>query len=205
VIVLERRKLKELVINRKVSRGFLGKAPHGSEAKLAENIELAENISIKDMVDGRVDTRNLEKREIVGVKDLLKFTTREGDVLLAVKGSSFKTSLVDADSKDRIFSPNIISLRINEKMLLPEIVVAYLNSPEGKHEIDSIARGVCTTSISTNNLLELEIPVPPLKTQIALKEYLNSVDRYLEALHQEEKLINKIKDHVISSLMGVVA
>lgn len=188
-------KLKELVMASEISRGLSGKAPHQVEA------ELKETVNIKDFVDGRVDTRNLEKKALSDVKDLSKVTTREGDVLVAVKGSSFKTAIVDTNSKGRVFSSNIISLRLNEK-IQPEILVAYLNSIEGQHDLDSIAKGTSIPSISTNDLLELTIPVPSEKVQISLKKYLNSVDNYLATLHKEEELVKKIKDHLVFSFLG---
>lgn len=190
---MQKRKLKELVAG-EISRGLSGKVPHQAKA------ELAEIITIKDLVNGRIDTRNLEKKELAD-KDLSKVITREGDVLVAIKGSSLKTAIIDADSKGRAFSSNIISLRLNEEVQ-PEILVAYLNSPKGQQELDSIAKGTGIPSIKTHDLMELEIPIPPLNIQNALKEYINSVDHYLEALSKEEELIRKIKGHLVSSLLG---
>lgn len=192
---MQKRKLKELVIGGEVSRGLSGKIPHQAKA------ELAEIITIKDLVNGRIDTRNLEKKELVGIKDFSKVITREGDVLVAVKGSSLKTAIIDADSRGRVFSSNIISLRLIEG-IQPEILVAYLNSPEGQQELNSIAKGTGIPSVNTHDLLELEIPIPPLNIQNALIEYINSVDHYLEALSKEEELIRKIKGHFVSSLLG---
>lgn len=195
MINMSQHKLKDLVVADGISRGFFGKAPRQAEA---DSVEI---INIKDLVDGRIDTRNLEKKELSGVKNLLKFMAREGDVLVAVKGSSFKTALVDENSKDRVFSSNIISLHPNGK-IKPEILVAYLNSPDGQHELYSISRGAAIPSISINDLLELKIPVPTESIQISLREYLDSVDTYLAILHKEEELIRKIKDNLIYSSLG---
>lgn len=195
---MEKIKLKDLVMAGKISRGFLGKA-----SSQEEGVHMP-IIGIKDLVDGRIDTRYLEKREIPIGHGLPRSVTCKEDILFAAKGPSFNSALVDANSKGHIFSSNIIQFRVNEK-ILPDIIVAYLNSPEGKVEIDSFARGASLPSISVNKLLELEIPVPPLNTQIALKEYINSLDRYLEALHEEEELIKKIKNHVLSSIFGGTA
>lgn len=191
-------KLKDTVVVDEISRGIFGKAPQDTEARVIENI------NIKDMVDGRVDIRNLERREISDTKDLSKHLTREGDVLVAVKGSSFKIAVIDTDSKNRVFSSNIISLRLNGK-IQPEILVAYLNSVEGQYELNSIGKGTCIPSISVNDLLELTIPVPSENIQISLKDYLNSVDNYLEKLRKEEELVRKIKDHFVSSFFEGIA
>lgn len=193
---MDRMKFKDLV-DGEVSRGLSGKTTNEGKS--------VPFINIKDLDNGRVDTKNLEKKELPVVKNISRFMAHEGDVLFTVKGPSFKSALVDADSKGRVISSNIISFRVNEEILLPEIVVAYLNSPEGKLELDSIARGIATSSISINNFLELTIPVPSIETQVALKEYLNSVNRYLETLHQEEELVKKIKEYIISSLLGDIA
>lgn len=195
---MDKLKIKELVEVSDISRGLSVKTPHKAEA------ELVETINIKDLVDGRIDIRNLEKKELSGIKDLSKVLTREGDILVAVKGSSFKTAIIDADSKGRIFSSNLISLRLNEK-IQPKILVAYLNSLEGQHELNSIAKGTSIPSISISDLLELKVPAPSLNTQSSLKEYLDSVDSYLSMLHKEEELIRKIKGHLVSSFLGGIA
>lgn len=194
---METVKLKELAVAG-ISRGLSGKAPQQAEA------ELVEIINIKDLANGRIDIKSLEKKELSGVKDLSKVITRDGDILVAVKGSSFKTAIVDSSSKNRVFSSNIISLRVNE-IIRPEIIVAYLNSPEGQHELNSIAKGSSIPSISISDLLELTIPMPSENIQISLAEYLNSVDHYLAALSKEEELVKRIKGHLISSLLGGIA
>lgn len=192
---MDKLKIKELVEDSNISRGLSGKTPHKAEA------ELVETINIKDLVDGRIDVRNLEKKELSGIKDLSKVLTREGDVLVAVKGSSFKTAIIGADSKGRIFSSNLISLHLNER-IQPEVLVAYLNSSEGQYELNSIAKGTSIPSISINDLLELTVPVPSLNIQISLKEYLDSVDSYLAMLRKEEDLVRKIKGHFVFSFLG---
>ena len=56
-VLMDKIKLKDLVEASEISRGLFGKAPNEGE------VEQAEIINSKDFVNGRIDTKNLEKKE----------------------------------------------------------------------------------------------------------------------------------------------
>ncbi len=193
---VQKRKLRELMAT-DIIRGISLK-PSDDEG----DEDLTEIINIRNLIEGRVLTTSLEKRDVSGIKDISRILTIEGDVIIAVKGSTFKAATIDSSSRNRIISSNLVALRLNN-MIKPEILVAYLNSQEGQHQLNLRSKGATIPAINPNDLLEIEIPIPSDKTQYLLKEYLISTDRYLGYLKKEEDLVKQMKNYMISSFLEV--
>jgi len=187
-------KLKDLVVE--MTRGIFARSPE------SEDVPTVDMINIKDISDGKIDIRSLEKRDCTSVKDYSRAAVKRGDVIVAIKGSSFKAAVFNDDADNRVISSNLIALRLN-KIMLPEILAAYLNSPDGQQNLLSIAKGATIPSINPNDLRELPIPQIPDNDQRIMKEYLEASDRYLSILRDEELLVRKMRNNIISSSFGV--
>lgn len=187
-------KLKDLVV--KMTRGIFARSPE------SDDVPTFEMINIKDISDGKIDIRSLEKRDCTSVKDYSRAAVKRGDVIVAIKGSSFKAAVFNDDACNHVISSNLIALRLNKKML-PEILAAYLNSPDGQQNLLSIAKGATIPSINPNDLRELPIPQIPDNDQRIMKEYLEASDRYLSILMAEELLVRKMRNNIFSSSVGV--
>lgn len=187
-------KLKDLVVE--MTRGIFARSPE------SDDVPTVEMINIKDISDGKIDIRSLERRDCTSVKDYSRAAVKWGDVIVAIKGSSFKAAVFNDDADNRVISSNLIALRLN-KIMLPEILAAYLNSPDGQQNLLSIAKGATIPSINPNDLRELPIPQIPDNDQRIMKEYLEASDRYLSILRDEELLVRKMRNNIISSSFGV--
>ena len=186
---MEKRTLKEL------AKGtFLGMAVRPPKDPDAPVFEV---VNFKDLHDGHVDITSLEKREIASKRDPKAERIKVGDVLVAIKGSQFKAAVVDNNSEGYIISSNLISLRLDTSKAIPNIVAAYLNSPMGQHKLGIISKGTAIPSISQIELLRISIPTPPIEQQLALSDYLDSVQAYLTNLRREELITRNIRDYVI--------
>ncbi|GAA5261846.1 restriction endonuclease subunit S [Methanocalculus sp. MC3] len=160
-------------------------------------------INIKDIIDGRVDTTSLDKRVITSPRIKPESYVKEGDLVIAIRGPNFKVGIIDTSSQGFLFTTNLIGLRLDPNKALPEVVAAYLNSPEGQHTIASNARGVITPSINKKDLLGIKIPLPSIETQQQVQHYLKNTEDYLHLLHHEEASVRKIRDYVIFRSLGV--
>ena len=190
---MKKRTLKELA--KEVFLGMKVRPPK------VPDVPVFEVVNIKDLHDGRVDVTSLEKREIVGGRDPKAAKIEVGYVLVAIKGSQFKAAVVDNDSDGYIISSNLISLRLDTSKAIPHVVAAYLNSPEGQHKLGIISRGTVIPSISQKELLRISIPTPSIEQQLALRDYLESVQAYLANMRREEQIIRNIRDYVIFQQM----
>lgn len=190
--------MKERMLKELVNEVFLGVAVRPPKEP---NATVFEVVNIKDLHDGRVEVTSLEKREIPGRRDLKAATIKVGDVLVAIKGAQFKAAVVDNYSEGRIISSNLISLRLDTGKAIPYVVAAFLNSPEGQHKLGVKSRGTVIPSIGKTELLEITIPIPPIEQQLALRDYLESVQAYLTNLRREEQIIRNIRNYVIFQQM----
>lgn len=191
---IQHKRLKDLIVE--MTRGIFARSPE------SEDVPTIEMINIKDLSDGKVDIRSLEKRDCTSIKDYSRAAVKRGDVIIAIKGSSFKAAVFNDDADNHVISSNLIALRLN-KTILPEILAAYLNSPDGQQNLLSIAKGATIPSINPNDLRELLIPIISDNDQKIMKEYLEASDRYLSMLKEEETLVRKMRNNIISSSFGV--
>jgi len=181
--------LRHLITN--VMRGVVVQTPKSADA------DAVEVINIRDVNNGRIDTTSLEKRVVTSVKGGKDGAIQEGDIVIATRGPQFKVGVADKQAEGHLITSNLIALRPDQQKVLPEILAAYLNSPDGQHSLTVISKGVTIPSIGQKELLGIRVPLPPMETQQHIKDYLQSTEDYLATLRAEEEAVKKIRDYVI--------
>ena len=174
-----------------VVRGVTVRTPKNSDE------DAVEVINIKDVYDGRIDTTSLDKRVVTSAKGGKNEAIREGDIVIAARGPQFKVGVADKQAEGQLITSNLIALRLDQREVLPEVLVAYLNSPDGQHNLAAISKGVTIPSISQKDLLSIRVPLPPMEMQHHIKGYLQSTEDYLAMLRVEEETVKKIRDYAI--------
>lgn len=158
-------------------------------------------VNVKDIQGGKI---NAEKVEIVNVKEtdaLDRNRLEVGDLVVTAKGQNFKAAVADKTVEGYVISANLIALKLNDRVD-PELVAAYLNAPAGQREINSRAAGGIVKGLNCKGLLEIPIPVPPVDKQDQLVNYLKLINEYSDVLEKEKVLIEKIRNSVISDIVG---
>ena len=174
-----------------VIRGVAVRTPEQSDN------EAVEVINIKDIRDGRIDTASLEKRVVTSARRGKDERIREGDVVVAVRGSQFKVGVVDKQADGHLITSNLVALRLDQHKVLPEVLAAYLNSAEGQQNLTAKSRGSAIPSINQKELLNIEVHLPTMETQRHIRDYLRSTEEYLATLRAEEETARKIRDYAI--------
>lgn len=174
-----------------VVRGVAVRTPKISDA------DTVEVINIKDINDGRIDTASLEKRVVTSAKSSNYEAIREGDIVIATRGPQFRVGVADKQAEGHLITSNLIALRLDQQKVLPEVLAAYLNSPDGQHNLTAISKGVTVPSIGQKELLGITVPLPPMEAQQHIRDYLQSTEDYLTTLRAEEETVKKIRDYAI--------
>ncbi|MCK8517701.1 restriction endonuclease subunit S [Methanoculleus sp. 7T] len=174
-----------------VVRGVAVRTPKISDA------DTVEVINIKDINDGRIDTASLEKRVVTSAKSSNYEAIREGDIVIATRGPQFRVGVADKQAEGHLITSNLIALRLDQQKVLPGVLAAYLNSPDGQHNLTAISKGVTVPSIGQKELLGITVPLPPMEAQQHIKDYLQSTEDYLTTLRAEEETVKKIRDYAI--------
>ena len=100
-----------------------------------------------------------------------------GDFLVTTTGPRNRCGIVCHVKKTRkrlIFSGKILRFRVNESLILPNWLMYLLMSPEYQNILDKMKVGTSDSSVSIGNqqILDLQIPVPPLPEQQKIVEIL---------------------------------
>ena len=181
--------LKQLVTD--AMRGVAVQTPKHSDAKTTAVI------NIKDISEGRIDTASLEMRVITTVRHDEDECIQEGDLIVALRGPLFKAGVADSQASGHFITSNLVALRLDLSRVIPEVLAAYLNSPEGQHILMTRSKGTTIPSLTQKELLNIEVPLLPMEKQQHIRDYLHSADGYLETLRAEEEVVQKIRDYVI--------
>ena len=158
-------------------------------------------INIRDIQQGRVI---LDTVENVGVKEtsaLVSSTIEENDLILTIKGNTFKSAVADKSVKGFVISANLIAFTL-DKEINPHIVSAYLNSAIGQKELQARAGGAVQKALNMKSLLDLEIPILPISKQQVFSRYLSLSQEYDELLVKEQELRRKINSAIVQIYMG---
>lgn len=104
-----------------------------------------------------------------------KWKLKSGDILISKSGSIGKVGLVRNGAVGAIAASGLVILRVDQDLIDPHFLLAYLESNECKKWFDAHARGATIKQISKNIFEELPVPVPPLQIQ------QNVTRRYVES------------------------
>jgi len=119
--------------------------------------------------DGRIDARRANLKLIdPATEDIPKYTLRRGDILFNRTNSPElvgKAAVFDLD-ETVIFASYLVRITCDERLVLPEYLCGWINSPWGRQW----ARTVRTDCVSQSNinaakLRTMPVPLPPLDEQ----------------------------------------
>jgi len=177
-----------------VKRGLSSYYMHGEDV-------VVPFVTLKDVQGGKIISETVDRVSVRKTDLLEKSRITQDDVVVTIKGTNFRGALVDERAAGFVISANLVSVALSDEVL-PEIVVAYLNSPRGLRELESRAGGATIKGLSTKSLLDLPIPVPPIEQQKALSRYLRAAWEYEDVLKKELELRNGIKEAIVRRVMG---
>ncbi len=109
---------------------------------------------------------------------------RKGDVIFTHAGNIGQVAYIPANStyERYVISQRQFYMRCNPKRVIPEFVVYYFKTPDGRHQLLANTSQVGVPSIAqpVSYLRTIEIPVPPLPDQRAIAHILGTLDDKIE-------------------------
>lgn len=115
---------------------------------------------------------------------LKKANVKRGDVIFTHAGNIGQVAYIPENSmfERYIISQRQFFLRCNRKRVLPEYIVYYFHSHEGKFKLlaNKGGSGVPSLSGPVTYLRKLQIPLPPLDIQTKIVKHLNDLENLLE-------------------------
>lgn len=139
-----------------------------------------------------LDPRSGSFMQAKNKKGLEKFLIKEGDVIISTRGTHFKAIVVPAlEDQDLYVSNNCTVLRL-EDGVLPEYFVILFNSPRNQHFLQRQAKGAAIHSLSRKDLNELPVPLPPLKEQKELIDFVKSSQAFITNCRKQIDLVEEL-------------
>jgi len=126
---------------------------------------------------------------------------RKGDVLIAIVGATIgQTGIYNRDAEANI-NQAIAGVRLDNRQLLPEYLVAFLKTPTGQAILDFLKRPVARANINLDEIGSIVVPLPSPDRQTALLRPLEIArGEMLRQLAQANALLNGIDDLVLAEL-----
>jgi len=170
-----------------------------------------ESFSISAIRDGRVDVREGDKKYVLGDKAALEkgYQLLRGDVLL-VRGNGNiqlvgKAGLVEDDMPGRVYPDLLMRVRLT-RPCVPQFLVALLNCPTIRDQIEAVARtAVGTYKINNFQVRQLYFHLPPLEEQQRIIDWLSEALRGIKgALFSVENEISLLREYRTRLVADVV-
>jgi len=154
-------------------------------------------LMLSDISDGLIDDELHNITEIDA--SLENYIINENNLILSKIGSPFKVAILNNRDSKILANGNLYILKVDETKANPYYIQAFLQSDLGQKVLESKAKGVQFSSISKGDLLDIEIPLPPIEEQNRIGESLkNSLNQIVDLSKKLKK--EKIK---IASLFNM--
>jgi hypothetical protein len=110
-----------------------------------------------------------------------------GDVLFAAKGHKNFATVYELHNLPAVASTSFFVIRLQDENVLPGYLAWFMNQPVTQNLLKANAHGTAMASISKAVLLELEIPIPLLETQV-------NILKVSELRKREKQLLRQLDD-----------
>lgn len=118
-----------------------------------------------------------------------KYCIKPGDILLSKNGYPFKVAVAEPPfGREVLANGNLYIISLNENLVDPYYVKAFLESEQGSTQLKNIAVGTAMPNIGIAQLGTIMIPVPPMSEQKQL------VEKYKEVLDKISNLRSQISE-----------
>ena len=155
-------------------------------------------------IDGHLDLTDLKYIDIPE-EELEKCVVRKGDILFNRTNSLElvgKTAVFDL-CEDMVIAGYIIRVRLNNKMILPEIFSQYMNHKTLKKILRGMAKGaVNQANINAKELQSIKIYVPNMKLQDEFVTFVNQVHKSKVEIQQALEKTQLLFDSLMQQYFG---
>lgn len=134
---------------------------------------------------GVLHTDEIVRTNFDKVRD--RYILKEGDVIFLAKSQRNVAALVHLPLQTTIPTSSIFIVRVKDKSVLPEYISWWINQEEAQSYFQNNRRGVYMPIIGRKELEDMDIEIPPLKTQKRIVEVNRLMNQESELLRQIEE------------------
>ncbi|HOO88238.1 MAG TPA: restriction endonuclease subunit S, partial [Synergistales bacterium] len=143
-------------------------------------------LNISDLEGGEIDWGKIatidEDERKAG-----RYILREGDVLLSCRGTTVKSAVFRKQEHPVIPSANLLVIR-PDASVSGDFLRIFFESPSGDALIRSFQRGTVLMNLNHSDIMEMEMPLPPMERQLEIVgRYFSERKKYEEATRRWEE------------------
>jgi type I restriction enzyme S subunit len=158
--------------------------------------EGAQIVRINNFYHGRIiDVASLKRLQLDD-KELSRFQLSVGDILInRVNSLEYlgKSALVEAVAEPIVYESNMMRFSVDRSVILPEVCIALLQTPEIKHQVLSKAKkAVNQASINQKDVRSLRLRLPPMDRQEKFVEVLRKIATELRIILLNQQSIESL-------------
>lgn len=139
--------------------------------------------------DGRISYETMPLAELEESRFSNHFL-RSGDLVISWSGRIGTTGIFEEFSIPVIPGAFLIRFRL-KKSVSPLFYRYFFNSSQGRNLILSVARGAAQQNITSGNVLNLKIPLPPIEVQDKISHILSAYDDLIENNRRRIQLLEE--------------
>lgn len=158
-------------------------------------------IRASNMKDGSIDDNDMRFISAEKHREITKGHLKAGDILIANRGDIGKTSRVPARHIGSNINAQVVRINGGGK-LNQSFLYHYLSSPFCQTLIDELTTGTALKQLPIGNIVKLLIPSPDLRTQIAIGDALDSMQKVIGISRKKVAKNSHLKRAVASDLLS---
>ncbi len=162
------------------------------------------DVGILQMKDIKENYSSFDYYSIDKVSDFIfkdKFYLQKNDILFVSKGvNNFAIAIEDINIKV-VPSATFFVIRVEEKKIIPEYLVWYINQKEAQNYLNEKKAGTYVPNLNKQDIMELPIKVPPLDIQKAIAKTAILLNQEIEIL---DKIKVKRKELIQNQLLNLI-
>ena len=143
------------------------------------------------------------KRVRVSSEEFNRFGLSVGDLLFArrslIAEGAGKCSVVCELDEPTVFESSIIRARPNPKIADSQYLFYLFKSRFGRYALGTILRHVAVAGITGADLVDLPVPLPPLREQQAIAQVLGTLDDKIELNHRLSETLETMTRAIFKS------
>ncbi|MFW5703767.1 MAG: restriction endonuclease subunit S [Patescibacteria group bacterium] len=129
---------------------------------------------------------------------------QQNDIVIVARGTSpgsYKASVVDNTPFPVIASSSLFVIRLQPKApVTPVFLSMYLNLQQTQQQLFKATTGSAVKSLQKSGLLDLEIPLVDIETQVQCMQFQSSIQRYKDNMRRKTLLLEEIFQQYITTI-----
>lgn len=179
-------------------------------AQIQQGITLSRYQDEQGSLERIINSRDLEQLHIgsnlsmvnLSASNLSQYRLQAGDVVVAIRGTPLKASVVTDETQNSLAGQNLAVLRPNAD-INPVYLAVLMRSLWLQQQLNTLySQSSGTKLLKISQLREIKIPVPNLKTQNQLAQLFLTTERYTRISLEAIETRNRLAHLALSEILG---